>query len=37
MGLTKSEWKKWRKEYTSTYLSEKEVTEIDRHFNFKTR
>lgn len=32
MGLTKAEWKKWKEKYTTTYLSDKEVREIDDYF-----
>jgi hypothetical protein len=33
MGLTKSEWMKWKENYTTTYLTDREVKEIDDHFN----
>ena len=32
MALTKNEWLKWRAEYTTTYLSESELEEVDTHF-----
>lgn len=32
MALTKGEWLKWRINYTTTYLTESEVLEIDEHF-----
>jgi hypothetical protein len=33
MGLTKSEWMKWKDKYTTTYLTDSEMKEIDDHFN----
>lgn len=33
MGLTKSEWAKWKAKYTTTYLTESEIKEVDLYFN----
>ncbi len=33
MGLTKAEWKKWKKKYPNYPLSDEEIREIDDHFN----
>lgn len=34
MGLTKNEWKKMRKNYTTDiYLTDVEISEIDKFFN----
>lgn len=33
MGLKKKEWMKWKKDYTTTYLNESEIKEIDEHFD----
>jgi hypothetical protein len=35
MGLTKPEWKKWKSQYTSTYLTGREIEEIDSHFGIQ--
>ena len=35
MGMTKSEWKKWKSNYSTKVLSESEIKEIDEHFNIK--
>ncbi len=32
MGLTSSEWRKWKRDYPTTYLTESEIKEIDEHF-----
>jgi hypothetical protein len=32
MGLTQKEWEKWRTKYSTSYLTESEVAEIDEHF-----
>ncbi len=32
MGLTKKEWEKWKKEYSTHYLADREIQEIDEHF-----
>ena len=32
MGLTKKEWLEWKAKYTTTYLTEREIEEIDTHF-----
>ena len=32
MGLTRAEWIKWNKKYSTTYLTEEELAEIDKHF-----
>ena len=33
MGLTALEWEAWKKEYGTSYLTEREVEEIEEHFN----
>lgn len=35
MGLTKKEWLKWKSGYTTTYLTEREIDEIDQYFENK--
>ena len=37
MGLTKSEWKKWKKNYPNTYLKDSDMKEIDDHFNLSAK
>lgn len=32
MGLTKAEWKRWNRKYTTSYLTADEKAEIDIHF-----
>ncbi len=32
MGLSKAEWTKWKTRYTSTYLTESEIIEVDEYF-----
>lgn len=33
MGLTKTEWKKWKQKYPTTTLTEVEMKEIDDYFD----
>lgn len=35
MGLTKTEWIKWKKDYPTESLRESEIREIDEHFNIQ--
>lgn len=35
MGLTKSEWIKWKRKYPTSTLLESEIIEIDKYFNIK--
>jgi len=35
MGLTQKEWEVWKHKYTTTYLTPREIEEIDQHFNKK--
>lgn len=38
MGLTKKEWLKWKSNYSTNYLTESEIKEIDEYFeNEKTK
>lgn len=37
MGLTKAEWKRWKKKYTNTYLKDSDMKEIDDHFNLSAK
>lgn len=32
MGLTKSEWKKWKEDYPNTSMSAEDIKEINEHF-----
>jgi hypothetical protein len=32
MGLTKSEWIKWKTDFANTYLTDNELKEVDEHF-----
>lgn len=32
MGLTKREWLKWKKKYTTSYITDDEMQEIDDYF-----
>lgn len=33
MGLSKKEWLKWKREYSTHPLTDEEIREIDEHFN----
>lgn len=33
MGLTKKEWIKWQEKYTTNYLTESEIQEINEYFD----
>ncbi|MCA6369146.1 MAG: hypothetical protein IM631_05155 [Cytophagales bacterium] len=36
MGLSKAEWTKWKTRYTSSYLTESEIIEVDEYFKLRT-
>lgn len=32
MGLTKDEWEQWKVEYGTSYLTDREIEEVDEHY-----
>lgn len=37
MGLTKSEWSKWKRTYTTEILTDAEIQQIDEYFERGTK